>query len=187
MSYADLDELVEKHELEARSSSITAQRLGEINAELEQAIERRKTIDKAVQERKALEEEVLRDGKVIQLFNREALTPEERQKEKENMEKDLEIRSLKTYLTGKELDKEMRAALVTTDAGAVIPKEITDRMIVDKKYSDLLHRATVFTASHKGDLSVPIANGQAANWKAELAEAADNTPAFTNMVLKAMS
>lgn len=104
---------------------------------------------------------------------------------------ELEVRSLQKYLTTdfKQMNETEQRALNLNGAAAVVPTEIADKLITDGKYSSLLARATVFSDSKPGKLSIPIASPNAAVWKDENADAdaEDNTyeksPTMTNILL----
>ena len=84
-----------------------------------------------------------------------------------NVNGDIELRSLKNFLTGGERTQEERSALVTSGASAVMPKTVMNELITDTKYSNLLSRATVLNEQHRGETSIPIASNTSASWKVE--------------------
>lgn len=108
------------------------------------------------------------------------------QKDEVNMEpKEIEIRSFQKYVsTGiKSMTEEELRGLTLQSSGAVIPTEISELMITSEKYSDLLHRATVFNQSNAGKLKIPVASNVGATWKSELAAVTATDPTLTDIEL----
>lgn len=104
----------------------------------------------------------------------------------------IEIRSFQKYITGgmKTMTDVEQRALAVSGSAAVMPVLIAKELITGSKYSDLLHRATVFEESGASTLKVPIASATAASWKIENSsvdgEAAsyEAAPTLTSLDLK---
>lgn len=79
-------------------------------------------------------------------------------------------------------DTEQRA-LTLSGSAAVVPKTIADTMIMDQKYSDLLHLANVFEMPHMGKLSIPIASNGSAEVHTEGEPIGNGTPAMSYLEL----
>ena len=81
------------------------------------------------------------------------------------------------------MPENLRNAITTTQAGAVLPTDIFSKLITGEKYSDLLHRATVITQDGAGVIKIPIASNNAATWKTEGAAVTPSNPTMTSIDL----
>jgi HK97 family phage major capsid protein/HK97 family phage prohead protease len=122
-------------------------------------------IDRAKQRKKIMDEVRAGYGRVIET----PFTKTKARKEKTIME-NIEIRAFQRFVadgSAKNLNTEERAALVLSGSGAVVPTEIFNKMIHDRKYSDLLYRATVLNVSTPGNIKIPVGSGITAAFKNE--------------------
>ena len=98
-----------------------------------------------------------------------AISQSRSNKEVKPMGNEIELRSIQKFLTtgmSSLTDTEQRALNISGSA-AVLPVEVQNHLITSNKYSDLLHRATVFNQGGAGKLNIPIASNTAASWKVE--------------------
>ena len=133
-------------------------RLQALNAELKQLAEERK---------KTLKEIAEGNGTVVR--RREDDQGENRNRKENNME-NIEIRAFQRYVSdgsAKNLTTEERAALTLAGSGAVVPTEIFKKLLHDRKYSDLLNRATVLNINTPGNVKIPVGSGITASFKSE--------------------
>lgn len=133
-------------------------RLQALNAELKHLAEERK---------KNLEE--IAEGKGTVVRRREDDQGENRNRKENHME-NIEIRAFQRYVSDgsvKNLTTEERAALTLDGSGAVVPTEIFNKLLHDRKYSDLLNRATVLNINTPGNVKIPVGSGITAAFKSE--------------------
>lgn len=122
--------------------------------------------ERAETRRKAIEEVRAGGGRIVRTMTIKTHTDTR----KENAMENIEIRAFQRFVadgSAKNLTVEERAALVLSGSGAVVPTEIFNKMIHDRKYSDLLYRATVLNVSTPGNIKIPVGSGITAAFKNE--------------------
>lgn len=142
----------------AQAARDSLQRLQDLKAEMKQRAEDRKTILKEIAGGAGY---VVRRGEGIE---------EENRNRKENHMENIEIRAFQRYVSdgsAKNLTTEERAALTLDGSGAVVPTEIFNKLLHDRKYSDLLNRATVLNINTPGNVKIPVGSGITAAFKSE--------------------
>lgn len=168
-----LDEL-EKFDTEKAS-------LEEIKAntsELRQLIDREKEILKDAGARKAEAERVanLPDSAVniIARFDPHGSTKGANYMDNTNVE----MRAIQKYLINgmRDMTGDEQRALAISGSAAVLPVDVQNKLITSEKYSDLLHRATVFNHPGAGSVYIPVASNTAASWKVENSDEIETTP-----------
>lgn len=138
-----------------------------LEVEVRSLQEERKDMQIKIEKRKELLDGITsgKTARVVQTFE-ERGTPNMNYEENTT---DLEVRSFQKFIAGQARnmsDVELRAINVA-GAAAEVPVSIMGQLISSEKFSDLLHRATIFHESHAGKLYIPIASNTAANWKTE--------------------
>lgn len=176
MNLDQLNERLSKLPNENEVTNLSIDMLEKHIQEVKEIEERKAEIRLSVENRQALEQEVLSQGTVIQ-------RGKPKQMNTQINKDDLEMRSLQKYITRVDLSVEERSALVSSGASAVIPKNIISELITDSKYSDLLSRSTIFRENHRGETSVPISAGTSAKWKAEGTAQDSEVGALSNISL----
>ncbi len=103
----------------------------------------------------------------------------------------MELRSLQKFLStgiNSMTDQEQRS-LTMSGSAAILPIDVYKKLISNEKYSDILHRATVFSQGGAGKIYIPIASNTAADWKIEnsavdgSAVSYDKSPTLTQLEL----
>ena len=120
--------------------------------------------NRAEQRKKILDEVRAGGGTVVRTLTNNTNT------RKENTMENIEIRAFQRFVadgSAKNLTAEERTALVLSGSGAVVPTEIFNKMIHDRKYSDLLYRATVLNVFTPGNIKIPVGSGITAAFKNE--------------------
>lgn len=142
----------------AQAARDSLQRLQDLKAEMKQRAEDRKTILKEIA------------GGAGYVVRRGEDREKENKNRKENHMENIEIRAFQRYVSdgsAKNLTTEERAALTLDGSGAVVPTEIFNKLLHDRKYSDLLNRATVLNISTPGNVKIPVGSGITAAFKSE--------------------
>ena len=108
-------------------------------------------------------------------------------KEDNKMKNSNEIKAFQQYIAlggdMRTMSEDLRNAITTSGAGAVLPVDIFERMITSEKYSDLLHRAKIINQGGAGTIKIPVASSNAATWKAEGAAVTPTNPTMTSIDL----
>ena len=142
----------------AQAARDSLQRLQALEEEMKQMTENRN---------KAIDEIARGAGHVVR--RREDNQEENRNRKESHME-NIEIRAFQRYVSdgsAKNLTTEERAALTLDGSGAVVPTEIFNKLLHDRKYSDLLNRATVLNINTPGNVKIPVGSGITASFKSE--------------------
>lgn len=140
---------------------------------------RKDEIQNFMEERKKLEEKVLKHGNVIFRIGENGEVDDMRDQTKRKNNVELEFGALQKFITNQNMGEEERSLLTTVGASAVIPSNVLNDLLKSDKYSDLLRRATVIRgADYTGKTTIPlIKKVKAAIWKQEGATvAAENSP-----------
>lgn len=137
----------------------------ELKAEVNDLLDKRSKILEEAEEIKARRQKICDEGVVVKTFEENEIT------RGDNMDNQ-EIRSLQKFVTAgvNVMSEPEKRALNITGAAAVLPLSISDQLISDQKYSDLLHRATVINEGGAGTVRIPIASSTAGSWKIENSE-----------------
>lgn len=191
ISKMDLKEIKEHRSkilVELKDSNPSIERVNELRTEKDLLDSRELEIKRSIEKRNQMINEVINTdkGKVIERSFTEKNNNSRGEQKMFEENKDLEQRSFQKYLVNgnmNQMTEVEQRSLTTIDTGAVTPKTITDSLITDEKYSDLLHRATVFNEQNAGIRSIPIATHNEASWKQELEEATEASPTLTNIEL----
>jgi HK97 family phage major capsid protein len=103
------------------------------------------------------------------------------------MKNAMEVKAFQNYIAlggdMRTMTEDMRNAVTTSGAGAVLPVDIFKRLITDGKYSDLLHRATIINQGAAGTVKIPLADSHSASWKAETDSVNPTNPTLTSIDL----
>lgn len=181
-SEMNLEELKEhRSQLLAKLESkenLTNQDLDTIESEHKQTELRIKDILDQAEDIRKLEERIANDD-TLEVMNSIEFT----QIRKETNPMNQELRSLQKFITQERMTEQETRALNFQGSAAVVPTTIENTLITSDKYSDLLHRASIFTDGNAGLLRVPVASSTGATWKTELEEVDEASPALTYIEL----
>lgn len=122
---------------------------------------------KAEERKKDLQEITGGAGRIV---HRQEQETEQTENRKENYMENIEIRAFQRFVSdgsAKNMTTEERTALTLSGSGAVIPTEIFNKLLHDRKYSDLLHRATTLNINTPGNVKIPVGSGITAEFKSE--------------------